>query len=719
MEAYDPWSGCTFFGNYDVYSSSAVTLGPDQAISQCTGAPPANLPALFNTAGSNYQEWSLDGVAIPNATAATAVAPGSYQVIASNYGGCGDTAVVTLTITPDPTLGPDQTVSICAGSSADLTTLYNTAGYATEWSFGGSPFLTPAAANTAGVYTLTASTPEGCTATANVTVDPQAAPTLGSDQSMVLCSNDHLDLNGLYTTVGLATTWTMSGAPVADPSSVSTAGMYRLIAENTSGCSDTSFVSVNTIPAPALGPDASAAICAGDQLDLTTYFATNGLSSAWTASGSAVPDPTSVSGGGAYTLIASTLDGCRDTANVNVVVSANPVLGPDQSLTACSGSAVDLTGVYSIGTSVPTWSVNGEPLVDPSSVTEAGEYELLLTNSAGCTAAASVALSFDPSPALGNDQTSSICSGTTVDLTAVFPTTGLVTLWSLGGAPVADPAAVNTGGDYRLVVTNGFGCADTATVSVTVHPAPSLGADRSFTLCPWQTVDLSAAFPVNGMTASYTLNGVPVADPTSVSDTGTYVISVTDAFGCSDDAVASISAMECLCLADFIQDARCVQEPVQFTLVADSTVLGARWEFNGAATASIERDPKVGFTVAGEVSVTLEATLSCGVVRVQRTVHVPDCSDSCRVWIPSAFTPDNNGVNDAWAWRGECHPEDFSMEIFDRWGEVIFTSKDPGSTWDGTYNGVLSPSGLYAYRVGYRLPYQERKEVTGSITLLR
>ncbi len=59
------------------------------------------------------------------------------------------------------------------------------------------------------------------------------------------------------------------------------------------------------------------------------------------------------------------------------------------------------------------------------------------------------------------------------------------------------------------------------------------------------------------------------------------------------------------------------------------------------------------------------------------------------------------------------------MDVYDRWGEEIFTTNDPHHTWDGTFRGRSSPEGIYAYRVGYRLPYQERKESVGSITLLR
>ena len=142
-------------------------------------------------------------------------------------------------------------------------------------------------------------------------------------------------------------------------------------------------------------------------------------------------------------------------------------------------------------------------------------------------------------------------------------------------------------------------------------------------------------------------------------------------------------------------------------------------DFNGAADNSTEVDPRVRFTREGEVLVSLQVTLSCGVVDVERTMFIEDCSDSCTVWIPSAFSPNNDEQNDAWSWKGECTPEDFSMVIADRFGEVIFRTNDPDVTWDGTYGGRVSPDGVYVYKASYRLPYHDRKEVVGKITLLR
>ncbi len=720
LEAIDPWDGCWWYGTYQVSEMAEVVLGPDQTVSQCSGAGAVDLTALFSGTGAAYYTWTLDGVPIPQTTAAAAMVSGVYEVVGINAGNCNDTAQVTLTIGSAAVLGADQTVSTCAGAIVDLTSLYTTTGYTSEWSFGGAVLSTPNTATDAGDYMLVVSTPEGCTDTAMVTLLADVPPALGGDQAVELCNNSSLDLTALYTTTGLTASWSYLAAPVLTPAAVYQGGTYELVVSTGGGCTDTALVVVTLNLSPALGPDLIDTTCEDEALDLTGFFPTAGLTTSWTIAGVAVPDPTSVLDAGAYTLVATDINNCTDTAQTTVVVMPLPVLGPDQSLTSCDGAGVDLTTLFATGTNTTAWTEGGDPVADPTSVTNAGEYILTVTSVDLCTASASVTLALDPAPALGADETASICAGSIFDLAAAYFTAGLTEEWTFGGGTVPDPSGVSVAGDYQLVVSNSVGCTDTAVVSLSVSPNPALGADLTFTLCPWQTVDLSSVFPLAGMTVTYTLNGIPVSEPTAVYEAGTYTVTATDVNGCSDVAEALVMNMECLCEADFLEEARCIQEPVQFTLLADSMVVGAHWSFSGgAASGSTETDPLVRFNAEGDVLVTLEATLTCGVVLVERTIRLQDCTDSCSVWIPSSFTPDNDGINDTWSGTSECAAEDYSVQVFDRWGEIVFSTKDPLIRWDGTFHGKALPSGVYAYRVEYRLPYQKNREVAGSITLVR
>ena len=716
VDGYD-WSGCTYWGSYEVVSTAQIALGPDLVVDQCAGAGPMNLSNLFVLTGLQ-PVWSLDGAPITTATASAATVPGIYELIAQNNGGCGDTVLVTLNIIPGPALGADQSLSICPGGSTDLTSLYNSNGDTEAWSYGGVVFNTPTMATDAGSYTLVVTNVAGCTDTAVVTLDVLAGGALGADQSVAICSNEPLDLNGLYPTSGPTTSWSLSGVPVSDPASVVDAGTYQLVAD-WSGCTDTALVAVTVNAAPDLGPDVNVNACDGDAVDLTTSFVTSGSTTSWTLAGVAVVDPSAVDVGGNYTLTATNLAGCSDLADLFLTISSNPVLAADQSVSLCGGSTLDLTTLYITGTATTEWQLNGVPVADPTAITSAGGYALTATNATGCSATATVTVTVQPAPVLGPDQIASICSGTSLDLTSSYATNGPNGLWTLGGVPVPDPAVVSTSGSYQLVVSNAAGCSDTAFVVLTVNPTPSLGADLSFTLCPWQTVDLTTVFPTSGYTAIYLIDGAVVGDPTAVNGDGQYEVSVTDANGCTNMASATVVNVECLCEADFTEDAHCIQEPVKFVVIADSTVVGARWEFADAAGASSAIDPLVKFNSKGEVRVTLQAQLVCGVVTVERTIRLVDCTDECSVFIPNTFTPNNDRINDEWNWVGGCKPESFTLEVFDRFGEVIFATKDPQLSWDGTFSGVSCPPGVYAYRVGYQLPYQEPVKVMGSVTLLR
>ena len=135
---------------------------------------------------------------------------------------------------------------------------------------------------------------------------------------------------------------------------------------------------------------------------------------------------------------------------------------------------------------------------------------------------------------------------------------------------------------------------------------------------------------------------------------GIYEVSVTDANGCMDTAVATIVNVECLCEADFTEDAHCMQEPVKFVLLADSVIMDSRWEFADAVGGSSAIDPLVKFNKEGEVQVTLQATLGCGVVTVERTIRLVDCTKECSVFIPNTFTPNNDHINDDWSCPGRA-----------------------------------------------------------------
>ncbi len=93
-----------------------------------------------------------------------------------------------------------------------------------------------------------------------------------------------------------------------------------------------------------------------------------------------------------------------------------------------------------------------------------------------------------------------------------------------------------------------------------------------------------------------------------------------------------------------------------------------------------------------------------------------DCST---VYLPKAFTPNNDGLNDTYGISNPFAIQSLiSFEIFDRWGSRVFLTTDPFERWDGSYRGEAVNPGIMLYRIRYICEDEERN-ITGSVTILR
>ena len=86
------------------------------------------------------------------------------------------------------------------------------------------------------------------------------------------------------------------------------------------------------------------------------------------------------------------------------------------------------------------------------------------------------------------------------------------------------------------------------------------------------------------------------------------------------------------------------------------------------------------------------------------------------VFIPTAFTPNQDGMNDVFRVKGE-NLQNFKMLVYDRWGEKIYESENPNEGWDGTYKGRPVQQDTYVYQVTAK--NLGDKKMTGAVTLVR
>ncbi|MBC7886481.1 MAG: gliding motility-associated C-terminal domain-containing protein [Ferruginibacter sp.] len=511
-------------------------LGNDTALSIC-GVNTINLNSIYNTTGLSVN-WTIGTVAVANPSSVNQ--QGIYRLIATNAGGCSDTAVLLLTINPNPVIGNDAVASACPGSFTNLTSFFNTAGLTNSWTTNGSAVNNPTAVSNSGIYQLIATNNFACADTALLTLTISPKPAIGNDTSINICLGSVADLAVVYNTAGLTTDWTLNGNAVNNPAAVSASGVYRVIVTNITGCKDTAHITISFNPKPSLGVDSTIGTCQGIPFDLRNVYNTAGLTVSWSISGIVVNNPSSVNTNGPYQLIATNNFGCSDTAIVNLAVNSKPALGNDTAISRCDGNSINLTTLYPTAGLTANWTVNGVPVTNPLSVNSAGSYQLIANTAAGCKDTARVVFTLRPKPAIGNDSTISTCGGNSINLANIYTTAGLITNWTIGGLSVVNPSSVTTG-IYQLTVSNNFGCQDTALVTVSLNPKPNLGNDKSVSICTGSPANLTNQYATSGLNTNWTINGLAVISPGSVTAAGIYQLVATNSFGCLDTALVTVS----------------------------------------------------------------------------------------------------------------------------------------------------------------------------------
>lgn len=94
-----------------------------------------------------------------------------------------------------------------------------------------------------------------------------------------------------------------------------------------------------------------------------------------------------------------------------------------------------------------------------------------------------------------------------------------------------------------------------------------------------------------------------------------------------------------------------------------------------------------------------------------------NCTD-CNILVPTAFTPNNDGLNDVFRPRLNCFASSFHINIFNRWGKKIFESSDIKKGWNGVYAGLRLSTGAYVYYIEYKTTSGITKTAKGVVTLM-
>lgn len=151
----------------------------------------------------------------------------------------------------------------------------------------------------------------------------------------------------------------------------------------------------------------------------------------------------------------------------------------------------------------------------------------------------------------------------------------------------------------------------------------------------------------------------------------------------------------------------CMGAPLLWQINADSS-----WHFQWADGAT---SATRSFTDSGLYQLTVSN--HCGSTTKSMQLAFEDCS--CKLWMPTAFSPNNDGLNDVFAPNTICKLTDYEIRIYNRWGELLFVSQQAQNGWDGNINGQPAPPGIYVFVVHYHRDTLGPRIESGSFSLIR
>jgi gliding motility-associated-like protein len=460
-------------------------------------------------------------------------------------------------------------------------------------------------------------------------------------------------------------------------------GTYIASITNTCGTKrDTIVITQNAIPTINLGRDTS--ICQGNSLTLSATTA--GATYQWSTGASSAT--ISVNQAGSY-WVRVTNNGCSASDTIQVGILTPPAsftLGND---TAYCGS---FSRVLRTGVANTVWSTG--VTAAQITVTQPGTYIASITNTCG-TKRDTIVITQNAIPTINLGRDTSICQGNSLTLSAT--TAGATYQWSTGASSAT--ITVNQAGSYWVRVTNnGCSASDTIQVGILTPPASfTLGNDIAF--CSDFSTTLST-----GNTNTVWSTGVTAAQIT-VTTAGTYIAAISNQCGTVRDTIAVIqqSVPEVRIQGDTII---CIGEEIQLTAITDQTSF--IWN-NGEQSSSI-RIQEAGIYWVRAGSENCFAT---------DTILVQECEGD--LWVPNAFTPNGDGVNDIFRVFGKNVLE-YTIMVFNRWGEKVFESNDITVHWDGVFKGKPVQVDTYVWLIKYKVRVKgevQDKMKKGTVTVLK
>lgn len=707
-------NNCTVTRSVDIGGTRGLEIRPRVTPVSCKGAATGAVSVdIFGGSGNYAYTWS-NGSTTKDQSGLTA---GLYELTVTDEDGC-DSSITVIISEPSQVLSASVSHTdklVCfGGMEGEARVIPNggTAPYNYLWSTGD---ITSTISNlSAGNYNVLVTDAKGCNSQyAFVIEEPDAPITVTPTGKLSLSC--HGDSDGSITATisggeGPYELFWNNGRRTNTIDNLA-AGDYILRVVDSRGCIREETINISQPEALVV---ANARVndteCYGDRtgsIELDIEGGTAPYTYLW--SNGATSQNLSGVGTGDYIVEVTDDQGCTLLASFSL--DNAPFFGMVPAVTeiSCTGETDASVSLNIVGGTAP-YSISWSSGQDDETITNLGpgEYTARVTDGNGCMLEQTFILS-DPLPLTidGVVSDADACDNPESGAVHVQVTGGRGPYqysWS-NGATTSSITNVAPG-FYTLTVTDAFGCTEIWPFTVTrPNPITIDLNDEIIVDCDNRSAFARVTADVAGGFGAYQYSwskGNGLDATLELADPGRLTLLITDGRGCQRMENIDLE-FPAFAIADFVFDSESydrdrtlsANDPITFTDNSGPGAVSWSWDF-GDGFGSTEQNPVHTYASLGDYRVTL--TVTDGAECITTYWRDLDVQRGFRVMIPSAFTPDGDGLNDLFRPKF-IGLKEITLLIYNRWGELVFSTSDlrtPG--WDGQVNGQPAPNDNYTYR---------------------
>jgi len=725
--------GCVLTLNTTITATPAVAANAiitGASCGLCDGS--AVLAPSGGTAGYTYL-WSNG----QTTSSALALCSGLYTVDITDANGCITNVSIPVNNTSGPTSATILSTSIscngsCNGAVTAVTPVGGTAPYTFLWIASGQ--TTSTLTNLcAGVYFVQITDANGCSLMDSVTITEPSALSANQVIAAATCGacDGSISIAPSGGTAPYTVLWNTGSTSLSLINLC--AGIYSVDITDAAGCTHTVIIPLNSQSGPTLAASSTSVTCNGSCNATATVFATGASPFAYLWNDIALqttPVTTSTLCAGIYFVQVTDVAGCVSIASTTVNEPDSIGFSVANAIDPlCTGNANgSITVIPSGGSLSYTYSWTPAPALGQNTATvnglDANTFIVTITDANGCSASQSITLTSPAALTISSTFVPSSCNTIpdgSIDVTVGGGTLPYSYQWSGASLASTEDLVAVLSGTYTITVTDINSCtiADTIILLPNQTVIAVAGNDTSF--CESGSITLDASSSINGIVFQwFDMTNTLLGSSASLtfnpaSGTNSFYVVVDNGTGCSDSDTINVTA-----------------NPLPLVNAgADVTIVtGASTTLGGTPTTNVVggiiswtpipgalNNPAASNPVAAPIATT---TYIVTVTSVEGCI----ASDSVVVTVrpgivfPDGISPNADGANDEWIIDGiELFPE-CQVEVYNRWGELLFQSVGYKENWDGSYKGKPLPVGTYYYIIDLKDPLFP-DAYTGPITIMR